>query len=232
MNELLLDFEDKVAEINDYFNLVRLLDDKEAIDDFRITTQLFKVLKANCYLLLYNLIESSVSEGLDAIFENINAQQVPFKSLNDIYKKKYLKYKFHLAEVKSQDKKFGENLADILSELSLFILSHQDNPNHEDYKAYLGALQQGREFSGNLDARKIKEIAKNYGFNSPNDCNELFVIKNARNHLAHGEKTFSTIGGEKPITELIEIKEKVVFYLKQLLQNISSFIDDRGYLQD
>jgi hypothetical protein len=236
MNELLLDFNKKVREINHYFRLVKFLDDKQHIDGFRITTEQQATLKANCYLLLYNLIESSIIEGLDAIFADINQQNIAFECLNDNYKKIWLEYKYQLVSKakKSNCKNFSRSYSEIIDDLAVFkILSYTDKTGvvYEDYKGYLKTLEVSSEVSGNLDARKIRELSESYGFFVPEKCVELLIIKNFRNHLAHGEKTFSEIGKEKSVPELITINVRVILYLRAVLKNISNFINNKQYLK-
>ena len=245
MNDLLLDFNKKVREINHYFRLVKFLDDKQHIDGFRITTEQQATLKANCYLLLYNLVESSISEGLDAIFSDINQQNVTFEQLNNNYKQILLNYKFNLVKLSKNKgdirskKVFDNDFSEILSDLSVFkILNYNERKKINDddiivvssnYKSYLKTLGINSEVSGNLDAKKIRELANDYGFIVPEKCDELLTIKNFRNQLAHGEKTFSEIGREKSVVELITINTKVVRYLRTVLKGISCFIDEKSY---
>lgn len=238
MNDIQLDFNRKVREINHYFRLVKFLDDKQHTEGFRITGELQATLKANCYLLLYNLVEGSIVEGLDAIFFDINRHNISFSQLNDNYKQIWLKYKFQLVKLSKSKgdeksrKAFNKNLIEILNDLDIFsILNYTDNDGvSENYKSYLKTLST-QDISGNLDARKIKEIAEIYGFSVPEKCNELLVIKNFRNQLAHGEKTFSEIGREKTIAELTKINIKIICYLRAVLKNISRFIHDKEYFQ-
>ncbi|NEP78554.1 MAG: hypothetical protein F6K39_10410 [Okeania sp. SIO3B3] len=43
-------------------------------------------------------------------------------------------------------------------------------------------------------------------------------------------KSFAEVGKEKSTDELIEIKNKVVKYLRQILKNIEIYINNREYL--
>jgi ABC-type microcin C transport system permease subunit YejB len=145
----------------------------------------------------------------------------------------WLKYKFQLVESKNKQEKFDKKLSEILNDLAIFkILDYTDKTGivYENYKGYLKTLDISSEASGNLDARKIREIAKKYGFTVPEKCDELIDIKKFRNQLAHGEKTFSEIGREKSVVELIKINTRVIIYLRIILKNIRKFIDRKNYL--
>ncbi|WP_094672429.1 MAE_28990/MAE_18760 family HEPN-like nuclease [Hydrocoleum sp. CS-953] len=87
-------------------------------------------------------------------------------------------------------------------------------------------------FSGNIDAQKIKATAKEYGFSAKTktDSSDLLTVKNNRNDLAHGIKSFAEVGKDKSADELIKIQKKVVKYLRQILENIQMYIDNQEYL--
>jgi hypothetical protein len=87
-----------------------------------------------------------------------------------------------------------------------------------------------------VDARLIKEIADKYGFSYQTDFAKtkngpnLVVIKSNRNDLAHGIKSFEEVGGYQTLEELLEMKEEVVEYLRQILKNIKTYLDNQEYL--
>jgi hypothetical protein len=91
-------------------------------------------------------------------------------------------------------------------------------------------------FSGNIDARLIKETANQYGFSHQTDPqktgngSDLLTVKSNRNDLAHGIKSFAEVGKEQTADELIQIKNKVIRYLRQILQNIESYLVKQEYL--
>jgi hypothetical protein len=242
MTDLLLDFYKKVREINRYFKLIKFLDDKRSIGNFRVTVEMQSALKANCYLMLYNLIEGSVFEGLDAIFADINSQSISFDQLKDNYKIMWLNYNCELVKRSKNygdnkgSKVFGKKLQDILGnlrEFSILPYTNKDGEKFENYDGYAQLLDSS-EFSGNLDARKIREIAEKYGFIAPEEgvcSNELLAVKNFRNKLAHGEQTFSEVGQAKAVGELIKIYLCVFRYLRNTLKSIEQLIRNKNYLK-
>jgi DNA-binding phage protein len=56
------------------------------------------------------------------------------------------------------------------------------------------------------------------------------MIKNKRNDLAHGNKSFAEIGKDITVEELLKIKEEVTAYLEQILNNINQYITGQDYL--
>ena len=91
-------------------------------------------------------------------------------------------------------------------------------------------------FSGNVDAKLIKAIAEKCGFSykteptKTKDGKNLRAVKDNRNDLAHGVKSFEEVGRDQTIEELLEIKEEVIEYLRQILQNIKIYLDNQEYL--
>jgi ABC-type microcin C transport system permease subunit YejB len=80
------------------------------------------------------------------------------------------------------------------------------------------------DFSGNIDAQKIREIATKYGFDTPSNGRNLVTIKNKRNHLSHGEFTFSEIGRDFTVGELENFKNETLVFLSDVINKIEKFI--------
>lgn len=246
MRPFLSNFDDRKDEITKYFNFIKFIEQYIASQgnvlstnsgSFSMDQNLVKVLKANCYVMLYNLIEGSITEAIDAIFDTISLQNVHFKDLTHDYKKIWLNYQQGLVRItaESSNKKdakehtkntVGQSLSDILNTLEYFkILTFTDQQKNifENYKGYLKVVN-ATEISGNLDAAKVRTLAKTYGFSVPERCDDLLKIKNIRNKLAHGEMSFSDAGAIL-VEELIDIKKNVFVYLQSILLNINDFIE-------
>lgn len=251
------DFEKKVEEINEYFLLVRSLENIQDIGELRISPSQSATLKANCYLLLYNLIEGSVVAGVDEIFSSINQQNATFEKFTNKYKQKWLNYASALVSRDDQKTKatFGTELSEIFSKISSFNVIPYKDKNGNLFEKYSGFLKNqgiGSEISGNLDIRKIKDLAKLYDFRIPSESYDeenrrlpsgskdkvseegknFLKIKTVRNKLAHGEDTFSAVGRSDSLEDIQKIKDSIVPYLKKLLENIDAFIRGQGYLEE
>ncbi|WP_375515155.1 MAE_28990/MAE_18760 family HEPN-like nuclease, partial [uncultured Nostoc sp.] len=90
-------------------------------------------------------------------------------------------------------------------------------------------------FSGNVDAKEIKIIAKLYGFSVITDKDtrdgiDLLSIKKNRNDLAHGVMSFKEVGQNTSAENLVEISERVTKYLRQILENIDEYLVNQQYL--
>jgi len=87
---------------------------------------------------------------------------------------------------------------------------------------------------GNLDADRVRELSAKYGFShgtsrSTKGGYHLVRVRQERNNLAHGLKSFKECGRDLTLDTLIEIKRQVVVYIRQILRNIQSFVDRRRY---
>lgn len=223
MNTVLEDFNTRAKEVDGYFIFLESLikeTTKLAVSDDAgvqkiqsIDPELAKTLKANGFLLLYNLVESTMRNAIQAIFDELDSSKVSFDSVKTELKIIVLQNLKACAPDKVHLK---------MSKISVDIITACFDPE--------------RLFSGNVDGRLIRETAKKYGFSSDTDSKKtkdgknLLIVKTNRNDLAHGIKSFEEVGRDKTIEELLEIKEEVIEYLRQILKNIKVYLDNKEYL--
>jgi hypothetical protein len=224
MNTVLLDFNTRAKEVNDYFIFLESLEKQTTKLAFldtpgqnkikSIDPELAKTLKANGFLLLYNLVESSMRNAIEAIFEEFKNKAISFDQL---------KPKIKLIVLQNLKNRSPKKLYLTINQLSTDIIT--------------STFDREKLFSGNVDARLIKEIAEKYGFSYQTDFaktkngQNLVVIKSNRNDLAHGIKSFEEVGRDKTIEELLKIKEEALEYLRQILENIRDYLDNEEYLE-
>ena len=169
---------------------------------------LFKTLKANGFLLLYNLVESTVKNAIEAIFDEFKSRGVSFDDCTDEVRR------IVLANLKRH------NVEDILPSLSSISID-----------VVVATFRKEELFGGNVDARRIRDVAKGYGFRHPKGkSDELLTVKTNRNDLAHGTKSFADVGRDYDVVRLVQIKNEVVAFLDELLVNVADYISTRGYL--
>jgi hypothetical protein len=149
MQTVILDFNTRVQEINEYFSFLEGLDNKtikltslENIDeeknkliDYDLLT---KTLKANSFLLLYNLVESTMRNAIESIFDELQNKDISYDQIRPELKKIVLK---------NLKKRNIDDLHKSTTAISIDIITA--GFDREDL------------FSGNLDGRKIKETANN-----------------------------------------------------------------------
>jgi len=223
MNTVLLDFNTRAQEVDDYFIFLESLikqTTKLAVADSAgqyqiqsLNPELAKTLKANGLLLLYNLVESTMRNAIVAIFDELKNQAISFEQL---------KPEIKIIVLKNLQNRSPKKIHLQINQISTDII--------------IATFDRKKLFSGNVDARLIKEIAEKYGFSyqtdfaKTKDGQNLVDIKDKRNDLAHGDKSFKEVGQGKTIEDLLKIKEEVIEYLRQILENIKTYLDNQEYL--
>lgn len=212
----------RLNEVTLYFETIKLLDNGDCsiickdinggTTEKIIDGELAKIMKANGFLLLYNLIEATIRNSISAILNSISTDKLTFKLLSDNLKKLWINQEIN----KTKDiSKFKEKV----SELSEKILNDK----------LLDFSNECVNISGNIDAQRIREIAKKFGYLEPKNGRGLQTIKDKRNQLAHGEFTFSDIGKNYTSNDLIDYKSEVITFIENVLNNVETYINAKGY---
>ncbi len=170
MQSVLDDFNERAKEVTDYMIFIKDLEQrtiKLSKDGafYGIDTELEKTLKATAYLLLYNLVESTMRNAVQFIFDEIKTNNTSFDSLRTEIKK------IIWQNVKKRN---SDTLTTKILQLTTDII-------HISFDAE-------DLFSGNVDAKLIREeVAEKYGFSPNTDHSQtrggidLLSIKKNRN---------------------------------------------------
>jgi len=225
-------FARRTDEVLRYFDFLTAVTDNKAdllgvlqsdqsiskVENFVLSRDLVKTFRANGYLLLYNLVESTMTNAIDAIHQIFQSKNLNFDDLR--------------VEVQQVILKNFRNAA--LNESMVLNKTHP---------IQIAMLRMGYSkknlFSGNVDARSIRDTAKIYGFDIAQhdtslsrDGLRLVNVKEKRNQLAHGKISFEECGHETSHDELIAIANETVSYLKAVLMGIEVYITQQAYLAD
>lgn len=223
MQTVLLDFNARVEEINNYFLFLEklinettklaVLNDNGGTKISSLDPALAKTLKANAFLLLYNLIESSMRNAIEAIFSELKDKKVSFNSVRKELKKVVLQ---------NFKNRSPDDIYNKITDISLDIIT--------------AGFKSQELFSGNIDRDEITRTARKYGFSYDTDYSKtkhgenLYNIMRNRNDLAHGNKSFSEVGKDISIGDLLKVKEEVIEYIGQILINIEKYLTNQEYL--
>lgn len=226
------DFEKRKDEINEYFDFVEIIYSEEKDVNIKykkrtshvrrqqyiVSDKLQKVLIANGFLLLYNLVEATTRNSLCEIFNELVDKEIDYKRLTEKLKRIFLKQNtLNLKEGTFSIVKLNNQLFD----LTMSVINEE----------VVSFSKERIDFSGNLDAKKIREIAEEFGFALPiSKGDNLLTIKTKRNHLAHGDYSFSEIGRDFSIGDLLSFKKETFMYLEEVISNIEVFLNDNSYL--
>ena len=218
MLNVLADFDARAKEIDEYFDFIKavlsadtslsFMTDTSLTTSVGVTSGLHKTLKANGFLLIYNLVESTMSNAVEAIIEHLKNKGISFDDLNS---------KFKVVILKNTRGHNPQSIEPLLSKIAHDLIQH--------------TFKKEELFSGNLDARQIRETMKTYGIDKRHfvngDC--LLTIKDKRNALAHGTISFAECGKDYDIGDLIKFKDTAKAYLKGTINDIEHFLVNEGY---
>ncbi|MBD2579340.1 MAE_28990/MAE_18760 family HEPN-like nuclease [Oscillatoria sp. FACHB-1406] len=217
------DFQKRSKEVSRYFVFLKNLEQgtiklsmggrSQTLRTRQIDSELIKTLKASGFLLLYNLVEATMRNAIEAIFDELQSQGISYDSIRPELKKVVLK---------NLKKRNPDRIFSSITSISVDIIA--------------ASFDKQELFSGNLDSKQIRKTATEYGFTDLTDHaktgrgSDLLTVKTNRNDLAHGFKTFEEVGKDKTADELLDIKNKTVRYLRQILNNIEQYLDNKDYL--
>lgn len=232
MLQIQTEFDRRVEEINLYFNFVSNLQDQPILRskevsnrlEFEIDRDLVRILKANGFLLLYNLVEFACRGSILTIYETINNEELPFQEASQEIQQLWLSHRTKGINI------HNENVAQAIHKITEVIV-RQEKIEFEQERLRNDIKTQ---LSGNVDASKIRDgLAKDYGFSAkvsqPKQGAALKTVRDNRNDLAHGHITFAERGADYSELEMVKIKDDVVNYLHDILTNIETFLNQKHY---
>lgn len=230
MQDVINSFDARVQEIDLYFRMLETLEEPnlqlcypDRAPRHRYKTldpEWLKTLKATAFLLIYNVVESSIRDGIGAIYEKAVADGCTVELLDQRIRNIWINQQYRAIDGGGSSVSFrnkGHDLVRIVLDRSIVELKKELVP-----------------MSGNLDARKIRELCDKHGLSFSNQRvahmgDRLVTVKDKRNSLAHGEESFSECGRQHTVAELIEIKKQAIRFLRSVLRNIDRYIQAERY---
>ncbi|CAH0441054.1 MAE_28990/MAE_18760 family HEPN-like nuclease [Ralstonia pseudosolanacearum] len=224
-------YNSRCREIERFFEMLKFMRDNrdsklcggESLDaatsnTYVVGRELEKTLRASAYLMLYNLVEATMTNAIDAIHQHISDEQVGFDELKEDVRKIAIK-----GLRKAVSSETPPELLDAAMPISSALV-------------WLG-FDKKDLFSGNLDGRLIKDKAKEYGFQladhdkaASRDGVRLLNVKTKRNELAHGGISFEDCGQDTSVDELVAIFDELKVFIKAVLDGVSDYLSTRSYL--
>lgn len=206
-------FYERKEDIDYYFNFIEVQAQNESVDD-----KLIKIMKSNIILMLYNIIEASISQGFVEIFEKINTEELSYNSFIDELKKIWAYNQVSKIYGPETNKSTYQKKVKQMIETVLI-----ENPITLDRDIL--------DFEGNLDARKILHLCNNYKIRHQardrDGC--LYKVKTKRNSLAHGDDSFSQCVRDISLSELKLIKNTVFTFLENILNGMNDYYNNCRY---
>ncbi|QIB51796.1 MAE_28990/MAE_18760 family HEPN-like nuclease [Pseudomonas sp. OIL-1] len=228
--ELYVLFRQRYAEVNRYLKFVECITenrvvgllkleggDRLPVPGFEMSRELTKTFRANAYLLLYNLVEATMTNAIDTIHRAIESEGLEFINLSEKLQAVAIKH-FKIA-MSGDVKHIRQNL---------------------EHPIGIAVLRLGYDrekiFSGNVNCSEIQKTANNYGFISPDPNAKgrqvlrlLNEVRDKRNGLAHGRLSFEQCGHETAAEHLAKVSKETAVYLRTVLWSVSIYLRKKQY---
>lgn len=214
MSQLLTDFSERRMQVLHYLEAIARAERGARRGEHKAqAVARLNVLRAGTFLILYNLIEASVRSLVESIHYEIVSKSVPFQTLKQSIRRDVVR------NFKSRsDPDAQKDMTDVPVQLVAVALD----------------LDSGYPFSGNVDARKIRDVAEIYGFDivadpAFRDGADLVTIKRARNDLAHGVKTYDEVGRDYTLGDLKDLSSRSLGYVEAVLRAVDRFLINEDF---
>jgi hypothetical protein len=230
MSALIHAFDARLSELTSYYKFIEMIErDSAALSLPKKKTwrtrpvdeKILRILKANFFLLLYNLVEATIREGFTAVYTAIETDGCSIRQLSLPLRKIWIDFEYsrlkpstaHPDSYREMGRKLVQSVAD-------------------DVRATLDVSALG--FGGNLDARAIRKVCDEHGVSHrtlkrAKGGEKLLIVKNKRNALTHGVESFVECGRDFTVAQLGEIKSEAASYLRAILRNIDTFTQRKAY---
>lgn len=207
------DFQRRRSQVRRYLSVVSRADRETRAGGGRpVDLARLHVLRAGTFLILYNLVEASARGALDEVHDVMISGRVAFGDLSPSLRREVVK---GFRRKSDPDDHVG------LIDMPIDFVAMSLDADHQ--------------FSGNVDAKLIRKIAGTYGFSHAtdravtHDGADLLTIKDVRNDLAHGLKTYDEVGRAYAARALLEIGIRSLAYVEGILKNVEDYLDASGF---
>ena len=180
----------------------------------------FRIMKSNFLLMLYNIVEATVSTGMLEVYEHLKNDECTYSSLITALQNIWRDYKVKEVydssyELKAYTKRVETIVNNIIDETPLIFNKNMLNIN------------------GNLNAKRIKSICDKHciRYTVIDDDMKLENIRKKRNSLAHGDESFSNCARDITVSDLENIKDTVFSFLNGIIEGMKNYCDEKQYLK-
>lgn len=230
-SQVLADFDERVAEVDLYFQLLKSLDNEEIAIAVGAGPQVLppgsppedwgRMLKGAAYLVLYNLVEAFVRRGFQTVFDVIRSESVCGNDLTAQFRRQWMEQRYRRIKLIDGSPRLYMDIADNII---------QEILQGETVSMGISNLP----ISGSIDADKVRGVFTDFGIDSSSlprtsGVDPLRALRFKRNALAHGDESFAECGRQLAAEDLVKAKDEVVLFMRSILGNLQSFTEAKGY---
>ena len=218
MQNTLSIFDERKQEIDFYFSVMIEIDNGNPNIHTIDNTRFYKIMKSNFLLMLYNLVEVCIVSGMMEIYEDLKNDNCSYNQV--IREIQEIWYKYKINEI------YGPATERIAYENRVQQIIENITTN-----APIILAKDALGISGNLNAKKIKEICDKHKirYRLATSGASLERVKRERNSLAHGDVSFSDCARDLTIGDLENIKDEVILFLTGILDGMKNYYDQKLY---
>lgn len=183
--------------------------------------KIINIMKSNLSLMVYNLIEFTVTNLMTCIYDEIAEDQLPYEKVSEpiraLWRKSMLK------GTKDPEAKY-----------STFIRTNEDIINAILNKKTISINVRETMPAGNLDGKEIDDVFTNHGIhirrNSENFRPDILTdVKEHRNNLAHGSASFVDELRQKTLNDFQSNILIIENFLEELISLVEQYLANGEY---
>lgn len=175
------------------------------------------ILKSNSFIMMYNVIESTIKNTVDHMYNEINSKNVKYTDVCEQIRKIWFKYHFNENTAADKIKHISKEIVDdIIAEKKIVL----------DFEKF--------KISGNADLQKIKSVFSTHGLEIDSTKvapygSSLLTVKDKRNSLAHGSESFIDSAKDFSEVDIKNFSEHVFNLLEFVMDEVDSYIIKEKY---
>lgn len=195
--------------------------DINTLEHIDLDTQ--SIMRSSFFLMLYNCVESTVTNCLTAICNAIRNDRCCYSDLIDEVQLTIVDSYEYL--IMNQDNR-QNHISSIQQGIGVFCYNQ---PVPLSFSQYIHSSSQGT-YSGSLDVREIRKLFAHFGINLDDlSCNEMVKIRDKRNQLGHGEVSFRECSNDSTIQYLKNAKDKMFSFFDEVILRVGDYITQKKY---
>ena len=179
------------------------------------------ILYSNALLMMYNLVEATVIGGILEIYDAVKGSEHNYRLVSSKIQSVWFSYKFNqVYDRNAHHNSYKEKAQQIIDAIL--------NDHVLELNRYAINVE------GNLDAQIIRNVCDAHGirFTPPRGSRggvKIAEVRDLRNALAHGGKSFVECGRDFTLADLKKITEEIEKFLEGLLDGMSEYYDNQKW---
>lgn len=185
--------------------------------DLPDVTLVSSVIRSNVKIMIYNIIEFSVTSLIQAIYDRLDDEGCSYVDVSEKMRALWHHTRMRKLRDPNASNETAEHISKQLLDAAISNATVHINPR----QTMTGGNLDGEEILKLFDKHGVSVHTATSSFNS----DELKDIKDRRNALAHGSVSFADAGNQVTTAELAELLGHVDSFLTQLRTDVISYLD-------